>query len=138
MANDACLRCGAANRPGRRFCAECGAPLPASCPECGFVNDAAEKFCGGCGVSLAAPHRRQRGRSAGPTATPAGDGLFADLVRYTQPPVHSTPRTCMRCSGLFQIIDEIIGVSARWTHIGDAVMAVFRAPIAATKFNARF
>lgn len=47
-----CLQCQHKNREGRRFCAECGAPLDLSCSSCGFVNEPGEKFCGGCGVSL--------------------------------------------------------------------------------------
>jgi Adenylate and Guanylate cyclase catalytic domain/Double zinc ribbon len=47
-----CLRCQAENRQGRRFCAECGAPLAFACPACGFANEPGEKFCGGCGTSL--------------------------------------------------------------------------------------
>ncbi len=50
-----CARCHVENREGRRFCAECGAPLSLACPACGFTNEAGEKFCGGCGQRLAAP-----------------------------------------------------------------------------------
>jgi len=50
-----CPRCEADNREGRRFCAECGAPLAATCASCGFTNEAGEKFCGGCGQPLTAP-----------------------------------------------------------------------------------
>jgi len=49
-----CARCGAENRPGRRFCAECGEPLTQACPACGFANEPGEKFCGGCGQLLGA------------------------------------------------------------------------------------
>src|SRR6266566_2560807 len=48
-----CSRCGTENRPGRRFCSECGAALAVACPSCGFANESGEKFCGGCGASLA-------------------------------------------------------------------------------------
>ena len=44
-----CPRCQIENREGRRFCAECGAPLSLACPSCGFANEPREKFCGGCG-----------------------------------------------------------------------------------------
>jgi len=50
-----CPQCQCENRAGRRFCAECGAPLPVACPACGFVNEPGEKFCGGCGTPLAGP-----------------------------------------------------------------------------------
>jgi class 3 adenylate cyclase/predicted ATPase len=50
-----CPQCQCENRSGRRFCAECGAPLPVACPACGFTNEPGEKFCGGCGTPLAGP-----------------------------------------------------------------------------------
>ena len=50
-----CPQCQRENRAGRRFCAECGAPLPLACPTCGFTNEPGEKFCGGCGTLLASP-----------------------------------------------------------------------------------
>src|SRR6266487_4180963 len=57
-----CPHCQVDNREGRRFCAECGAPLARPCPTCGFVNEPSEKFCGGCGVPLT-------GRKPAPTPT---------------------------------------------------------------------
>jgi class 3 adenylate cyclase len=50
-----CPQCQCENRAGRRFCAECGAPLPVACPACGFTNEPGEKFCGGCGTPLTSP-----------------------------------------------------------------------------------
>src|SRR5712692_9259739 len=50
-----CPQCQCENRVGRRFCAECGVPLPLACPACGFANEPGEKFCGGCGTPLASP-----------------------------------------------------------------------------------
>jgi hypothetical protein len=47
-----CSKCAAENRDGRKFCAECGAPLKARCASCGAENEPAEKFCGECGVAL--------------------------------------------------------------------------------------
>jgi len=47
-----CSSCGHANRGGRRFCAECGAPLALQCFQCGAENQPGEKFCGQCGASL--------------------------------------------------------------------------------------
>src|SRR4029453_15026128 len=52
-----CPRCQAENRAGRRFCAECGAPLALPCTSCGFSNEPEEKFCGGCGTPLTAAPR---------------------------------------------------------------------------------
>src|SRR4029453_11084005 len=47
-----CTHCHTENRPGRRFCAECGEPLALACASCGFANEPGEKFCGGCGTPL--------------------------------------------------------------------------------------
>src|SRR5205807_1454306 len=52
-----CAHCHTENRSGRRFCAECGAPLALPCAACGFANEPGDKFCGGCGTPLStAPH----------------------------------------------------------------------------------
>jgi hypothetical protein len=124
-----CPHCGTDNRPGRRYCAQCGANLPVACAACGFANEAGEKFCGGCGTPL--------GTGVGPPPAPAppsresGAGerrpvtvVFADLVDYTR---------------LSQRLD-LEDVHAPWNlpiadatsspggsvdkHIGDSVMAV--------------
>ena len=39
----------AENTAMRRFCAQCGTPLPSPCPSCGFENEPSARFCGGCG-----------------------------------------------------------------------------------------
>ncbi|HVN34962.1 MAG TPA: adenylate/guanylate cyclase domain-containing protein, partial [Casimicrobiaceae bacterium] len=151
MAGISCARCGAANRPGRRFCAECGAALPARCAGCGFPNEAGEKFCGGCGAPLAAT-------PATPTVAPAAgspavanapsaaassvaqDGerrpvtvLFADLVDYTRMSQRLDPEDVHALlERYYRVADEIVeryGGNVD-KHIGDSVMAVFGAPIA--------
>src|SRR5882724_10633749 len=99
-----CPQCQCENRAGRRFCAECGAPLPLACPACGFANEPGEKFCGGCGTPLAgpgapptqtaqyaAPSAAQRQQDAPPPvarSTPEAERrqltvLFCDLVDST-------------------------------------------------------
>ena len=78
-----CPRCRSANRQGRRFCRECGAPLLTECPACGFGNEAGERFCGGCGAAL--------GEEPAPLAAPTPAErerrqitvLFADVVGFT-------------------------------------------------------
>jgi hypothetical protein len=47
-----CSKCDSDNREGRKFCANCGAPLAVICPKCGASNQPGEKFCGDCGAGL--------------------------------------------------------------------------------------
>jgi membrane protease subunit (stomatin/prohibitin family) len=51
-----CQACGFENKPGMKFCGECGAKLEAppsgGCPSCGFDNPPGTKFCGDCGNKL--------------------------------------------------------------------------------------
>jgi hypothetical protein len=83
-----CPSCMAENTATRRFCGQCGAPLPWPCPACSFENEPATRFCGGCGRPL--------GETAAPTPPavsppPHTDGaelrqltvMFCDLVGST-------------------------------------------------------
>ena len=47
-----CPRCTFENRPGIRFCEECGGTLEQLCPACGTAVPPGRKFCGGCGQVL--------------------------------------------------------------------------------------
>ena len=85
-----CRSCDHDNRADRRFCAECGTPLAASCGACGVSNEPGEKFCGGCGAQLEAPVSGTMPVPAeAATALPAGERrqltvLFCDLVGSTE------------------------------------------------------
>ncbi|HSV21104.1 MAG TPA: adenylate/guanylate cyclase domain-containing protein [Casimicrobiaceae bacterium] len=127
-----CTSCGTANRLPRRFCGQCGAPLPLACPRCAFANEADARFCGGCGDSLI--------RAAPLHAAPPAEAelrpvtvLFADICGFTRlseamlaEDVHALLQAVFaaadhaieRCGGR---VDK---------HIGDAVMGVFGAPLA--------
>ncbi|MBW1852056.1 MAG: AAA family ATPase [Deltaproteobacteria bacterium] len=50
-----CPQCAFDNKPGKKFCIECGAKLTVKCPECGSEIEGTEKFCGECGHSLTTP-----------------------------------------------------------------------------------
>jgi len=130
-----CAACGAENRAGRRFCAQCGAALPLACPACGFANEPGERFCGGCGASLAAGIA-----TAAPMPVVPDDAerravtvLFADLCGYTRLSqgldAEDVHRLLERYFGVVDAIVDRFGGRVD-KHIGDAVMAIFGAPVA--------
>lgn len=144
-----CTSCGAENRPGGKFCIECGASLAAVCPACGASLAAGAKFCGECGARVAgAPGAPS---SAG-TAAPAGGGpaigtsgipvdaerrlvsvLFLDLADSTPLSDGRDPEVTREfLSRYFDAATEIIrrygGTVEKF--IGDAVMALWGAPTA--------
>src|SRR3970040_634380 len=60
-----CPSCGQENRPGRKFCVDCGAELALACPSCGAPYRTGERFCGECGHALLTTATRHP-----PTPTP--------------------------------------------------------------------
>src|SRR4051812_20636451 len=47
-----CLSCRIEVPQGKRFCMECGTPMPSPCPSCGSLNAPNANFCGDCGAKL--------------------------------------------------------------------------------------
>jgi class 3 adenylate cyclase len=152
-----CSVCGTENRPGAKFCTECGSALASACPNCGTVNSPAAKFCSECatplqpgtragttpaGQAAAPPASASRAASNAPTVTD-GSGpvaerrlvsiLFADLVGFT-PFAEERDAEDVRetLSRYFDLASDIIGRYGGTIEkfIGDAVMAVWGAPVA--------
>src|SRR4029450_7848421 len=136
MSRVVCANCNAENRAGRRFCPQCGAALPIICPTCGFANEPGEKFCGGCGGPPAVPVAPAVAVSSASTAEAERRPvtvLFADLCGYTRLSQALDPEDIHhmleRFFGGGEAVDERFGGRVH-KHIGDAVMAVFGAPVA--------
>ncbi len=138
-----CSTCGSPNRQGAKFCAECGTPLAAVCPSCGSAVDPAAKFCADCGTRLVPGSGP--GASAGPSTGSAGGAptatterrvvsvMFADLVDFTRLAEGRDPEAVREIlSRYFDAAREIVGRYGGTIEkfIGDAVMAVWGAPIA--------
>jgi len=135
-----CSTCGAENEAGRKFCGECGASLSLACENCGTPNPPRVKFCGECGASLTMGSTSPgwlETRTAEATASAAErrlvSVLFADLVGFT---TFSEARDSEEVRELltryFETSRQIIGRYGGTIEkfIGDAVMAVWGAPVA--------
>jgi len=122
------------NAASRRFCAECGAPLPLPYPDCGFENEPTAKFCGGCGKPLG-------GTAAAipPAAPPRVDTaerrqltvMFCDLVGSTALASRLDPEDLREVIGAYhhcvaETISRFDGFVAK--YMGDGVLAYFGYP----------
>ena len=148
-----CSNCGTENRPGAKFCTECATPFGVTCPNCGTANVPTAKFCAECatplaGISTAGPGAASRAASSGATgAAAAGSGLaatpvserrlvsilFADLVGFTTfAEGRDSEEVRETLSRYFDLAREVIGRYGGTVEkfIGDAVMAVWGAPVA--------
>ena len=138
-----CSNCGMENRPGRKFCGGCAAPLALLCPSCGAPNEADMRFCGECATPLAAGAMGPLATATrlGPPATspaPVAERrlvtiLFADLVGFTTlAEGRDAEDTREILSRYFDLSRDVIGRYGGTVEkfIGDAVMAVWGAPTA--------
>jgi len=128
-----CPDCGEQNGAAQRFCGGCGAALRQSCPVCGEEIAASFRFCGACGAELGT------GTPATAASTQPGEErrwatvLFADLSGFTEYSERNDPEDvrsmvdrCMRTMG--EVVEQFGGSVDK--VIGDALMAVFGAPVA--------
>lgn len=119
-----CPACGAGNRPGARFCLECGTALVARCASCNAELPDRAKYCDGCGTSV---------EPGAPASTPAVarkvvSVVFADLEGST------ALQEALDAESVRRLMDEFYGAlrGAIEAHggtvvkfIGDGVMAGF-------------
>jgi class 3 adenylate cyclase/tetratricopeptide (TPR) repeat protein len=146
-----CSNCGTENALGAKFCSECATRLAVACPSCGTANGPTAKFCSECATPLVAgvvPASPASAPGAGdldsagrpsPGTTPAVaerrlvSVLFADLVGFTSyAEGRDAEEVRETLSAYFDLAREIIerygGTVEKF--IGDAVMAVWGAPVA--------
>jgi class 3 adenylate cyclase len=137
-----CLNCQTLNPPNAKFCLECGTRFVV-CPNCGTVNLPIAKFCIECGTALT--HQGSKVVEAGAVTKPAPSEIllppeerrvvtimFADITGSTPLADRLDPED-MRAilTGYFNLMAEQIRKHGGTVekYIGDAVMAVFGAPI---------
>ncbi|MGH2935609.1 MAG: adenylate/guanylate cyclase domain-containing protein, partial [Gaiellaceae bacterium] len=127
-----CPSCETENRPGARFCRDCGAALEQACPACGAAARHEQRFCDACGHSLAAP------ASAPPAPERIAERrlvsvLFADLVGFTALSESRDPEEVRELLSRYfetcrRLVERYGGTVEKF--IGDAVMAVWGTPTA--------
>jgi class 3 adenylate cyclase len=124
----------------KRFCTECGAPLPSLCSCCGDLNPLGSKFCGNCGtklgptLALARPDLQQDAAPPQPTASAERRQLtvmFCDLVGSTALSARLDPEDMREIIGAYhrccaEQIAETGGFVAK--YMGDGVLAYFGYP----------
>ena len=140
-----CHNCGQEIQPGQRFCPECGARQDAGCTACGAILPDGARFCPECGTPTTgarstddpATTTARDGSGVGPTAASSElrlvSVLFADLVGFTSASeIRDPEETRAFLDAYFALSRSVIerhgGTVEKF--IGDAVMAVWGAPVA--------
>ena len=137
-----CPRCETPSQPGQKFCANCGLQLARSCPNCGTTYEGIPRFCADCGHQLIPTDTtaEQPAVAVNPPPTPTSAAerryvsvLFADLVGFTQLSEQQDPEEVRELLSHYfetarQVIERYGGAVEKF--IGDAVMAVWGAPVA--------
>src|SRR5215467_2966204 len=144
----ACAGCGFDASPDFAFCPRCGRKLPAPCPACGTLCEPDFAFCPRCGTARsgipaagtgapAAGTREPAARTQDPAAREADRRrvtvLFADLTGFTALAERLDPEEVRAFqNALFETLARSIERYDGFVEkfVGDAVMAVFGAPVA--------
>ena len=122
-----CPNCRRAANPGDRFCGGCGTPLRPTCVHCGRTYEVGVAFCTNCGNSLTEPpplSQEDRRRVS---------VLFLDMAWFTAYAESADPEQVRSIQNEYfttarKVIRQYGGVVEK--YIGDAVMALFGAPVA--------
>src|ERR671919_2348168 len=128
-----CPQCGFENPDGFKFCGSCGTELSVSCPNCGAPVPPGFRFCGECGHPLDAEAPPAAEERPMPSERRRVTVLFADLVGFSTLAEHMDPEELRALMNetfkeLTATIEEREGLVEKF--IGDAVVAIFGAPVA--------
>ena len=147
----ACTGCGFELSSDFAFCPRCGRQQPVACLACGTLCEADFQFCPRCGTARIAnlpPVRGADGSPPGSTKAPSlqpedalSSGadrrhvtvLFADVAGFTTFAERLDPEDVRAFqSALFEMLGEAVSRYDGFVEkfVGDAVMAVFGAPVA--------
>src|SRR4051794_2811572 len=136
----ACQGCGTEVVASAKFCPECGQVQQVACTGCQSPLVAGAKFCPECGTPTAvgASRNQSAGAPSQSSAAPIAERrvcsvLFCDLVGFTPMSEASDPEEVRELlSKYFDVARTVIGRFGGVVEkfIGDAVMAVWGAPVA--------
>ena len=131
-----CPSCKSENAALRRFCAQCGSPLPPACSACGFENEPGAKFCGGCGKSIEEAVARVPASFSAPLPTEGAERrqltvMFCDLVGSTELSTRLDPEDLRDIVGAYHrcvadVVTRFDGYVAK--YMGDGVLIYFSYP----------
>jgi class 3 adenylate cyclase len=132
-----CARCGATVAIDRKFCGDCGTPLPWQCSGCGGNNPAEKRFCGDCGTALTLTNKNAHVATAVPLSERRHlSVMFIDLVGSTAmgerlDPKKDDPEPYREVIAAFR--NTIIGLVTQFDgfigrHMGDGVLVYFGYP----------
>jgi class 3 adenylate cyclase/tetratricopeptide (TPR) repeat protein len=130
-----CPACGAENATSARFCAMCGRRLAGTCGSCGSELSPESRFCMSCGEAATSPSATVQEPA---DATPVAERrhvsvLFVDLAGFTSLAEEMDPEDVRRVqSRYFEVARSVVATYGGTIEkfIGDAVMAVWGAPVA--------
>ena len=137
----ACPRCGQSALPGQ-YCDNCGAQIEKLCRSCSATNRPDARFCANCGTAFETQEKRPL--SAGPDTSGAQQKqvtvLFADISGSTELISKMDAEDASYTLGsVISVISKAMtrfgGVVIR--RMGDGVMVLFGAPVAAEDHAAR-
>ncbi len=136
-----CPHCSGPVQAGQRFCGQCGQGLATAgshCGQCGNELGPGQRFCGNCGASAAGSGPLQAAPPPPQPADVTGDRrivtvLFTDVSGFTAMSEKLDPEAVTEIiNNFFKVLVEPIyrygGVVDK--YIGDAIMALFGAPVA--------
>ena len=133
-----CWSCEGDTPDSKPFCANCGAAMAARCAACGSELVAGKPFCANCGAAVSPPTTTPSAGSSSAVTTAVAERrlcsvLFVDLVGFTplaekRDPEHIRELLTLYFDRAQRIVDNYGGTVEKF--IGDAVMAVWGAPIA--------
>src|SRR6266851_9835147 len=143
-----CPKCGVEAAPGKRFCADCGAPLPIRCPKCGAEAQVGKSFCADCGARLEAASLAPAGKPAPP---PSGVRVAAEAAEIPEGERKTVTALFADIKGSMELMEDIDPEDARAIvdpalklmmyavhryegyvvqSTGDGIFAIFGAPAA--------